>query len=197
VTELWLVRHAESLGNVDGTHADTELSPRGRAQAARLRRVLENERFDVVFTSPLRRARETASLALPSSVPVVDPRLREIDTGPEDTFIDTSEIDLRSFLENPAPPGDHETGKEFMARVRAWVEELPQRTIVAFTHHAVVREIVGLLGGAPPPSRISPAAIFRFEIATATTIVAWNDEEHLLSHADDLDDLRDTGIPQG
>ncbi|WP_346660489.1 histidine phosphatase family protein [Nannocystis sp. ILAH1] len=63
--DLWLVRHAESLGNLDGSEADTCLSPRGQLQAAALAPVLAGESFDSVLSSPLQRALETAALALP------------------------------------------------------------------------------------------------------------------------------------
>jgi broad specificity phosphatase PhoE len=62
-TLLYLVRHGESLGNVNpGTRRsdDPPLTQRGREQAARAASALSRSGLDAVLTSPLRRARETA-----------------------------------------------------------------------------------------------------------------------------------------
>ena len=60
--ELLLVRHALPLrvATADGSPADPALSEEGRDQAQRLKRWLESEHLDAIYTSPLRRARETA-----------------------------------------------------------------------------------------------------------------------------------------
>lgn len=58
-----LVRHGESSGNVDPAlfrQGDPPLTPRGREQAARVAEALRAAGLDAVFSSPLRRARETA-----------------------------------------------------------------------------------------------------------------------------------------
>lgn len=60
--ELILVRHAlpERREVTDGP-ADPELSPDGHAQAERMAEYLATERIDALYTSPLRRARQTAA----------------------------------------------------------------------------------------------------------------------------------------
>ncbi|HET9599219.1 MAG TPA: histidine phosphatase family protein, partial [Anaeromyxobacteraceae bacterium] len=60
---LYLVRHGESAGNVDPALRrgdDPPLTERGRAQAARAAAALAGKGVRAVFSSPLRRARETA-----------------------------------------------------------------------------------------------------------------------------------------
>lgn len=65
-TDLYLIRHGESVANVEpivgGMRGDIGLTPRGRAQAARLEaRLREGEfRADALYASTLPRARETA-----------------------------------------------------------------------------------------------------------------------------------------
>lgn len=61
--ELLLIRHARPLRveKEDGTPADPGLSETGREQARRLARWLAKERLDVLYSSPLNRARMTAS----------------------------------------------------------------------------------------------------------------------------------------
>ncbi len=80
---LLLVRHGETEANRLGLylgHADLELTSRGRAQAAALAGMLP--RPDVVVSSPLRRARQTAE-NLAAAIEI-DERWIELDFGPFD-----------------------------------------------------------------------------------------------------------------
>jgi alpha-ribazole phosphatase len=165
--DLWLVRHAESVGNLDGTEADTELSPRGREQALGLATTLEDFEFDLVIVSPLRRARETAALALPRHVPTVDERLVELRSGPAVQFFDTSLLAPEHLHRVVPKAAEHEeSGAAFMARVRAWIADLPAHgRVVAITHFAVVREIASVfLGFRNAPQSIAHASVVRIEI---------------------------------
>jgi probable phosphoglycerate mutase len=64
--QIWLVRHGETEWSADGRHTSTtelELTERGIEVARALRERLAGETFDLVLTSPRRRARVTAELA--------------------------------------------------------------------------------------------------------------------------------------
>jgi probable phosphoglycerate mutase len=82
--ELVLVRHALPV-RVDATHdgspADPGLSPLGVQQAERLVDALRGDRVDAVYTSPARRAVETAAPLLEALGldPAVEPGLAEFD----------------------------------------------------------------------------------------------------------------------
>jgi broad specificity phosphatase PhoE len=84
---LRLVRHGESEGNLAGTlqgsRLDLRLSGRGRRQAEALAIRLADEPVDLVVSSPMSRAKETAEiLAAPHGIGVVaDPDLVEFDWG--------------------------------------------------------------------------------------------------------------------
>jgi probable phosphoglycerate mutase len=59
--ELLLIRHALPVRReLENGPADPELSPEGRAQAEHLAQYLASETVHAVYSSPLRRARETA-----------------------------------------------------------------------------------------------------------------------------------------
>jgi broad specificity phosphatase PhoE len=83
---LLLIRHGESVWNEvrrfqGGT--DVPLSERGRGQAQALGRSLRGWRPVAAYASPLRRARETAEIALAGTgLPIVTlPELRELSLG--------------------------------------------------------------------------------------------------------------------
>ncbi|MCB1016681.1 MAG: histidine phosphatase family protein [Acidimicrobiales bacterium] len=60
--QLWLIRHALPVRVEGGPGpADPGLAPAGHEQARRLAAWLRGQPFDAVWTSPLRRARETAA----------------------------------------------------------------------------------------------------------------------------------------
>src|SRR5205807_6477394 len=80
MTTLLLVRHGETDWNRDGRwqgHSDTRLNERGREQARELAGQIDG--VDVIYSSDLARARETAEiLAAELGIEVhVDQRLRE------------------------------------------------------------------------------------------------------------------------
>ena len=102
VTELWLVRHGESVGNVaasraqregldviplDIRDADVPLSPVGARQAGALGEWLSDQRgrIDEFWVSPYIRARETLAIALAegeeSASTIIDERLRDRELG--------------------------------------------------------------------------------------------------------------------
>jgi len=66
MTELYLVRHGETEWSRDGRHTsvtDLPLTEIGEQQARRLFGQLQPQDFQLILSSPLRRARETAELA--------------------------------------------------------------------------------------------------------------------------------------
>lgn len=176
ITELILVRHGESAGNVaaqdaerTGAHriavpdrdADVPLSPLGVEQAAavgtRLAGLAPTDHPDIVFSSPFRRAHETAVVALRTAAmdadglrPLVDERLRDRDLGILDTFttlgVDAElpdEAARRRFLGKfyYRPPGG-ESWTDVALRVRSFVRDLdryPDRTrALVVCHDAVI-----------------------------------------------------------
>lgn len=63
VTTVFLIRHGEAQGNIDGTfqgHTDCEITQKGKKQLAQLRERFKEIPFDVIFSSPLLRTIETA-----------------------------------------------------------------------------------------------------------------------------------------
>lgn len=83
---LILLRHGRTAWNEEGRaqgHADVELDPTGHLQAAAAARHLTDEEIHGLWSSDLRRARQTADYAaVLTGLPVTeDARLREFDVG--------------------------------------------------------------------------------------------------------------------
>ena len=163
---LILVRHAlpervDPERSGDGTSADPPLTPHGRRQAERLPDGLRGEPVDAVYSSPMRRARQTATpLADERGLPpLLRPDLCEYDARaagylPIETMAgadpDTWERMRAGWL--PA----HVDAEEFGSRVVRAIEEIvaahPGRaTAVVFAHAGVINAYLASILSIPWP----------------------------------------------
>ncbi len=170
---LTLVCHATTKDLRAATFGgDASLDPLGRAAALRLAGSLG--RVDHCWTSPAKRACETAAaLGLEATV---DDRLRDCDFG-RWTGLKFQQVLLKeprklvSWIRNPASaPHGGESVPELLARVTAWMRE-PERTkghTVAVTHSAVIRAAILYVIEAPPPSfwRIDVTPLSKTDLRT-------------------------------
>jgi broad specificity phosphatase PhoE len=136
---LVLTRHgATDRSNPEqhlGQRIDIPLSEAGRAAARALGRRLEGVRFDRIVASPLRRAQETARLALPAADVETDARLAEMDYGEWEglAYEQIAERDgerRRAWEEDPeanACPGG-ESGADVARRVQAFLADAIARS---------------------------------------------------------------------
>ena len=86
MTKIIIVRHCQAEGNLKRFFQgsiDSDITETGRAQIAAVSELLAAEPIDVIYTTPLRRARLTAGgINLDHEVLVrIEPRLSEIDAG--------------------------------------------------------------------------------------------------------------------
>jgi broad specificity phosphatase PhoE len=84
---IYLVRHGENTANLTGEfsykHVDYSLTPKGRVQAQQTAAFFKDKRIDAIYSSPLKRARETAAIigqALELPVTNVE-QFREVNVG--------------------------------------------------------------------------------------------------------------------
>lgn len=60
---IYVVRHGQSIANSEGRYGmDTDLTDHGRAQAREVADKFKDVHFDAAFSSPLKRAKETAEI---------------------------------------------------------------------------------------------------------------------------------------
>ena len=153
ITELWLVRHGESIGNTAATRAELEgldvipldirdadvpLSSTGVEQADALGTWLAAHRsaIDVFWVSPYLRARQTLAVALgdegPPPTMIVDERLRDRELGILDLLTSTGvahlhqeEAERRRHLGKfyHRPPGG-ESWADVALRLRSFLRDV-------------------------------------------------------------------------
>ncbi|WP_252236475.1 histidine phosphatase family protein [Clostridium sp. CH2] len=114
MTTLFLTRHGETEWNIAGRlqgSKDSPLTERGLNQAKSLRDRLKNEKIDIIYASPIKRALDTAKIiSEPNNTPIVTcDELKEIGFGEyEGKYIkDLPKIGENNFLEEMFS-GNHE-----------------------------------------------------------------------------------------
>ena len=148
-----MVRHGETDWNRDNRfqgHADPPLNATGRAQAMTLACGIGNGRFSALYTSPLRRAVETAAIlgAQLGLEPIREPALMEVDVGSWSGLTRT-EVGERfptgyaRWLEYGHGWDDGETYEELGARVVTGLLAIADRhdgaEVLAVTHGGPIR----------------------------------------------------------
>jgi probable phosphoglycerate mutase len=162
-TTLVLIRHGETDWNRENRfqgHADPPLNDPGRAQARALAGELGVERFAALYTSPLRRAAETAAI-LASELgvePVRDAALEEVDVGSW-SGLTRDEVEERfpggyaRWLEHGHGWDDGETYEELGGRVVAGLLSIgarhPDVAVLAVTHGGPIRSALAAAEGVP------------------------------------------------
>lgn len=161
VTRIALLRHGETEGESSVRYhgaTDVALSAEGRAQVLATARRLGPLHFDLVVSSPLRRARSCAAIVAPGRPVRLEHDFREVHFGRWEgrTAEEIEAMDpvlYREWRETPDsfafPEGDLRS--EFRARVERGLERLlaaDARSILVLCHMGVARTVVERLTGA-------------------------------------------------
>ncbi len=182
MTHLTVVRHGQTGWNAEGRiqgHTDTELSADGRRQAHEAAIALAGTTFDQIYSSDLRRARETAQpLASRQNLPIHEEAgLREWHMGQYEglTYQQAKELAgsdygrFRSFEPGYAVPGG-EAYADFHQRVLATVSTIvhrhPGQRVAIFTHGGAVLALLRHLARLP----LDAAALYKIPNICITRI---------------------------
>lgn len=135
--KIYFVRHGETIWNKEKKiqgQSDIPLNEYGRELAYITADALQNIPFDIVYSSPLIRAKETADILVKNRNLDVytDTRLVEMSFGegegeslPE--IHSHPEMKLHNFIHNPGnyiPPNGGETFEELYARCKSFIEDI-------------------------------------------------------------------------
>ena len=164
---LYIIRHGETQWNklrkVQG-HSDISLNERGRHLARETKKGLWEIPFDVAYTSPLIRAKETAQLVLEGrGIPLhEEKRIQEIGFGEAEGMpyrkesIKEDEIEFNKFFSdtgNYKAPSGGESIQQLNERVCDFLEELfsneelQDKTVLLSTHGATYTAMLNIMRG--------------------------------------------------
>ena len=199
--KLILVRHGETEWNkqrrIQGCRSDTRLSPKGLEEADRLATVLRKERIDAIYSSPMKRAAETAQIIADACKMKVElfNELREIDAGALDGLF---ERELTGTYEaawkglrggNPSTPLPGGESLQDLQKRTSWavdrmLEKHVDGTVVVVAHLlanlAIVCQALGINLGQIARLRQAPASITTLEMTTqGSSLLLLNDTCHL------------------
>lgn len=182
--KLFLIRHGESIANVERKFAgqtDSPLTPLGVEQAVAARIILKDIPFDKVYSSDLSRARDTQKNALPGWEAELTPLLREYDVGTWSGRLVSDAIEVaKKGMINYADYGGEswEMVAQRTAEFFKMLEEDPHEYVAAFTHGGFVMNAVQhVLGVQLDRGKFSAdnCAVQVFEYRNGTwSVLAWN-----------------------
>jgi ribonuclease H / adenosylcobalamin/alpha-ribazole phosphatase len=201
-TSLLLLRHGETALSVERRFSglgDPELTPNGLAQASAAAERLSREpyRLDVIVTSPLKRARQTAAaIAERTGLDVeVDDNLREADFGAWEghTFTEVQRkwpAELAAWLADPevSPPGGESfatTARRVQAAGERLVERYEGKTVLAVSHVTPIKMLLRLALMAPLESLyrmhldLACLSLIEYYADGPAVVKSFNDTSHL------------------
>jgi broad specificity phosphatase PhoE len=181
---VWLARHGATEWSESHRHTgttDLPLTPAGEESARRLAPVLGGQDFGLVLTSPLRRARDTATLA-GFGAPTVDDDLVEWDYGEYEgltTATIRETVPGWTVWTHPCPGG--ETADQVAARLDRVLARLraADGDSLVFGHGHALRALAARWLGEP----VSVGRFLRLDTATYSVlgyereqpaVVSWN-----------------------
>lgn len=153
MTTIGFVRHGITDWNIERRaqgQTDVPLNETGKAQARALAARLKNEKWDVIYSSDLSRARETAeTIGAALNLPVyIDQRLREISCGKIEGTTEADRIrkwgeDWETF--DLGIESDESLIQRGMASVKEICGENPQQRILIVSHGAMIGTLLPVL----------------------------------------------------
>jgi broad specificity phosphatase PhoE len=154
---IYLIRHGESEANAEGIYQgqsfDTSLTKTGRQQARALRPVVKQLEIQAVYTSPLKRASQTAAIVSQNFdfTPLPDRLLMEINHGSwEGKRVDQFNNSEKSLLKiwQKQPTKAKMIGGEKVAdvnnRFALFIKKLPNKPVLLVTHDVVIRVAIAM-----------------------------------------------------
>ncbi|GAA4477696.1 histidine phosphatase family protein [Rhodococcus olei] len=164
MTFLALVRHGETEWNAERRlqgSSDIPLNDTGRAQAARAGARLAAHRWDVLVSSPLSRAGETADIIgthLDLARSATYPGLTERHFGAAEGVTDYEAWDLWPDGNYPGLEPRDAMARRGLAALDELADRHPDSAVVAVSHGGLIRSVLGAIHGRWAP-RIPNAGI--------------------------------------
>ena len=148
--KLIVIRNTEAPSNVNyvvGGRSNESLTKKGIIQAKALRKKLEKINYDVIITSPVNRAVETANIVNYKNIPLIkDERITERDSG--DLLLkDRNLVNKTEWnsMEKLRTDDGAETLLSLINRANDFIEEIRKKyenkTVLIVTHNSISRAL--------------------------------------------------------
>ncbi len=190
--KLYVIRHGQSEDNLARRHsgwAECSLTAQGMEDAAKAGELLRGVKFDKIFSSDTKRARQTCAIALPEMQDAVEytPLIRETNVGSitgmevaECQRLWGEEYDARRKARNFCPYGGENLAMH-MERIRKFlmiVQNGGWETAAAFSHGGSIHCMLDLVTGAVQnkaeyPCSNGGVSVFTFENGR-WSLTEWN-----------------------
>ena len=160
--KLYIIRHGQTSWNKERKlqgRTDIPLNESGREVAELTKEGFKDLPFDMAFTSPLKRARETAEIIMSGrNVPVInDERIIEVNFGSyEGCDFDLPDEYIQNFFSAPEkyfPINGMESMESIFERMNSFLQDLCQnaelqdKTILISTHGAALSGLMTVIKG--------------------------------------------------
>lgn len=155
---LYVVRHGETVKNQFGLiqgQTEADLNENGINEAKKLRELIDSLNVDVVISSPLRRAKDTARLITNDKYDIIiDERLIERNYGLSEGKPVDSDLTVKYWDFNlNTDLNDVEKVRDLLARVSDFIEDIrlkyDDKRVLVVAHSAILRAIHYAINGIP------------------------------------------------
>lgn len=154
--KIYLVRHGQVNHNLKKIYynVDEDLNETGVKEAYELKKQLFNICYDVIISSPLKRAIHTANIINHDHKDIIiDERLRERDPGNVSgkTFDETNRKEYWNYY-SKLQYGTSENIRNFFERIKDFLDELKDKnykSIIIVAHSGVSKAFYGYFNGIP------------------------------------------------
>lgn len=140
---IYIVRHGQTNWNLEGRYQgriDIELNEKGKEQAQEIKEKLKEIKFDKVFSSPLKRALETAKIITNEPIEI-DERIIERCNGKLEGKLKNECQNMVDFSDENEQRLGIESLKQFRARISSFLDEIKEKytgkDILIVTHAGV------------------------------------------------------------
>jgi alpha-ribazole phosphatase/probable phosphoglycerate mutase len=164
--KVYLLRHGETQWNREGNkycgRSDIPLTEKGISQARQAKKQIKNIPLDAVYSSPLKRAYDTAKITGGKQQKVTrDKRLIEVDFGqwegkPKEQFIPENRSLWDNWMSAPLnnrAGGTGETGRQIITRIDAFFDDIFDKhangTVLVIGHNGINRLYLAYKLGMP------------------------------------------------
>lgn len=193
MTKIYLVRHGETNWNVQGIiqgQTDVPLNDIGKHQALQCGEYLSKKDFDMIISSPLKRAKESAEIINGIlNLPIIyNENLKERYFGIAEG---NSKNNLIKRYPNQVYPGQESRlalNKRVMMELNKIIENHPNKRIIIVAHGAVINSMLSSITNHIMGSRITTLKNGSFTILDVKESIWQIKSANQTSHIDNIDD---------